>query len=682
VAHETKRRQPAAEPGAAEARATPAPAPAAPVPGGIAEHAALLAPGALPVAGQRAIAARLARAHGNAHLQRALGARVVARVPVADAYKAVEDAASGLGTDEDGIYQAIRTCDDRAALKGRIKSIIEDELSGFELWKAQLLLEYGPEAGWPAGLEAIFKACAGAGTDEQAIIDTLNALSIAETGALAKVPRLMGVLDGELSGFDRMRVRLLLKYGPTTGWPKGLTEVIAACEGLGTDEQRIFRALGGLTEAEATALAAVDGVLALLDDELSGAELQAAKDYLSGAYAKRIAAHKANVAALAALVPVWRADPDPVIKNTADWLFPATGPARLHIHVLTATHDSVARAKEHGATGVAYFGMDTDYPGDGATYDADVRSKRGIEFADAIVIGTHNGDNIQIMEPAAKAASEILAVLVHELQHEADRHEDEHDWQKDFKSPEESWVRYKTEFRAYWVDARIGGSDAAGSAAAPFDNARQKGVFDHLYKDYAEWLKPNYDGDKDVHGKKFKDLVHGYAKPEGVNLRNSPRIDDLYTAAGKCSPSDTDTTKQPLAGLLTAAGALNADDLGYVNSPEARALQDRLRDQLAKSAFDAVALALGSPAWSAVNIAPARRAILAAGRGLGTDEAAMYAAIAAASPAERAAMAADPVIMSELDDELSGKDLWRARMYLKHGPKDKWPKEVLEEDAR
>jgi hypothetical protein len=650
VGHDTKRQKAVAEPDASPPAAQPAPA--VPVPGDLADHAAMLAPGFMPLAGQRAIAARLARSHGNAHLQRAISGRVIARVPVDEAFKAVEDAASGLGTDEDGIYQAIRTCDDRAALKGRIKAIIEDEMSGFELWKAQLLLEYGPEAGWPAGLQALFDACEGAGTDEKLILATLNSLSEPQAKALAKVPGLMRVLESELSGFDLRRVQLLLKYGPEAGWPKGLAEVIASTEGLGTDEARLFRALAKLTEGEAQALANVDGVMALLADELSGDELQAAKDYLSGAYAKQIAAHKANVAAVAALVPTWRADPNPLIKNTAEWLFPTSGALRLHVHVLTKTHDSAARAKKLGEKGVAYFGMDTDFPSDAGTYDAEVTSKRGLEFEDPIAIGTHSGDHVQIMEPSSQAASDILAVLVHELQHAADRHEDEPDWKEGYKSPEESWVRYKTEFRAYWVDARIGGAETPGSAAAPFDNARQKGVFDHLYKDYAEWLKPNYDGNKDVHGKKFQDLVHGYIKPEGVNLRNSPRIDDLYAAAGRCGPGNVDTSKPPLSELMAAAGALNADDLSYVNSAEALALQERLKSQLAKSAFDALALTLGSPAWAAVNIAPARRAILDAGRGLGTDEDAMYNAIAAASPAERAEMEKDPVIMAELADEL------------------------------
>jgi len=680
VEHDSKRRRDGAEQAAEPPAATSVPAP--PIAGGLAEHAALLAPGALSPSGRRAIAAQLARSHGNAHLQRAISGRVLARVPVDQAFKAVEEAASGLGTDEDGIYNAIRTCDDRAALQPRIQAIIEDELSGSDLRKARMLLDYGPEASWPAGLQTIIGACEGAGTDEALIISTLDSLTLPQAQALAKIPSMMALLEDELSGFDLRRVQLLLKYGPQAGWPKGLAEVIAATEGLGTDEKRLFRALGALSEVEAQALAKVDGVMALLSDELSGAELQAAKDYLSGAYAKQIAAHKANVAAVAALVPGWRTSPDAVIKNTAEWLFPAASAPRLHVHVLTKTHDSAARAKEHGESGVAYFGLDTDYPSDAATYDADVTSKRGIDFEDANNIGTHSGEHVQIMEPTARAPDELLAVLVHELQHGADRHEDEPDWKEDFKSPEESWVRYKTEFRAYWVDARIGGSDTPGSAAAPFDNAHQKGVFDHLYKDYAEWLKPNYDGNKEVHGKKFKDLVHGYAKPEGVNLRNSPRIDDLYTAAGRCSPASVDSAKPPLSELLAAARALNADDLAYVNSPEARALQERLKDQLAKSAFDAVALVLGSPPWAALNIAPARRAILEAGRGLGTDEDAMYNAIAAASAAERAAMEKDPVIMAELADELSGKDLWRARMYLKHGPKATWPKDVLEEDAR
>jgi len=287
------------------------------------------------------------------------------------------------------------------------------------------------------------------------------------------------------------------------------------------------------------------------------------------------------------------------------------------------------------------------------------------------------------MNPSAHAAAAIVSTLVHELQHAADRHEDEPDWQKAYKSPEESWARYKTEFRAWWLDGDFGGqSDTKGSAAAPFDNARQKAIFDHFMAtgSYNEWLKPNYDDNKEVHGRKFQDLVHAYTRPEGVNLRNSPRIDDLYVALGRCTPGDVDPVKGPLAAVLAAARALNGDDLAYVNSAEARALQDLMRDRLAASAFAALAVALGPPGWAAVNIAPARRAILAAGKGLGTNEQAIYDAIANATPAERAEMEKDPVILAELEDELSGKELWRARMYLRHGPRSAWPKAVLDQD--
>lgn len=398
---------------------------------------------------------------------------------------------------------------------------------------------------------------------------------------------------------------------------------------------------------------------------------------------ERIAAHRANVAAVANAVATWRSDSQPARRNTAEWLFPTRGARRrARVHVMTKTHDAAERARANGQRGVAYFGLDTDFPSAAAGYDAnDLGSRRGIHFNTASVQGAQMDRRMLIMEPASRSPDAVLTTLVHELQHFADRHEDEPDWERGYKSPEESWVRYKTEFRAYWIAGNIAGAEKPGSVAPPFDNMRQLRIFRHIMHAGAEWLGPNYDGNTEVHGRRFKDLVHGYAKPEGVNLVNSPRIDDLYVTLGRCGPTDVDVSRPPLSGLLGAAWALNDSDLAHVNSAEGKALQERLKDRLAQSAFDAVALRLGLPVWAAVNITPARRAILAAGRGPGVDKEAIYAAIAAVSPIERAEMAKDRVIVDQLKKELKGKDLWRALMYLKHGPRDWWPKAVRDQDA-
>jgi hypothetical protein len=206
---------------------------------------------------------------------------------------------------------------------------------------------------------------------------------------------------------------------------------------------------------------------------------------------------------------------------------------------------------------------------------------------------------------------------------------------------------------------------------------------------YAEYLKPNYDKNKKVksEGKGFADLVHAYARPQGTNLINSPRIDDFSQALQKCNPNALDTKAAPVKPLLDAAGKLDADDLAAVNAPEAKVLQEQLKAQLNGTVFTIVAQTLGGgtgvlPAWAVVNIGPARRAILHAAAGAGTDEDLIYRTIAAASAAERAEMKTDKVIQYVLEDELSGKDLWRARQYLQYGEHKNWPKAVLEQDAK
>lgn len=90
--------------------------------------------------------------------------------------------------------------------------------------------------------------------------------------------------------------------------------------------------------------------------------------------------------------------------------------------------------------------------------------------------------------------------MVHEVQHDADRHDSEEGHDKPFKSPEESWNRYKTEFRSYWLDGGFDSSSTTSGSAtnAKFDNAKQERIFKHMYGSspddvYAVWLRPNYD---------------------------------------------------------------------------------------------------------------------------------------------------------------------------------------------
>lgn len=460
-----------------------------------------------------------------------------------EAKKKILEAGEGWGTDEEAIYTAIRDCSERAKLQAdaEVQALLKDELSGHELWKAQLLLAFGQEAAFPAAIQEIWSA--------------------------------------------------------TEGW--------------GTDEARIYQALQKLTEAEVAQISKVPGLWDMLRSELSGKDMKAAEDLLSGDYAKAIARHKTNVAFVKTEIENMRDPAKPLhVRNTAEWLLPKdpTLKPKNDLFVLTPTHDSAERAKQHGKKNeVAYFGDTPQFPDDSADYDAHIEETRNIHYSAPSVAGEHLERKIWMHDPAFQTNISLEQVLVHEVEHDADRHDTEAGYDKPFKSPEESWNRYKTEFRAYWIDGqRDSLSTRSGSATAPFDNEKQKSIFDHMYGSsaddvYAVWLRPNYDKNTKVDGKNFQDLVHAYTKPEGVNLINSPRIDNFFLALQPCKKADTDLTTTPLAELTAAAQALNADDQTYINSAEALRLQEMMKSQLATPVLQHVAKIVNGgslPGWA------------------------------------------------------------------------------------
>lgn len=528
---------------------------------------------------------------------------------------------------------------------------------------------------------AIEKACKGWGTDEKAIYHAIRECS--DRPRLQNDPTVKQLLDDELSGHDRWKADLLFQYGNEANYPKGLQEIWDATKGWGTDENKILQMLQKLTPAELALLNAASGLNAVLMKELGGKDLQAVQDLFAGQYAQALADHQANVAAVKAEITAMRADPDPAISNTAEWLEPVAvgGVAKNELYVLSKTHDSAARVAAHGKSNSmeAYFGGDKLYPDNSGDYDAHVDSNRNIEYIDGSWLGAHLDRKIWVYDPISSLAS-LRGTLVHESQHDADRHDKEPGADKAYKSPEESWVRYKTEFRAYWV-ANMTSPTVSGSAAAPFDNQRQKDIFDHLYNSptYSVWLKPNYDNDTKVYGEGFKKLVHNYKTPEGVNLINSPRIDDFFLKLEACKKSDTDLTKSPLKELEVAANALDAQDRAHVNSAEALRLQEMAKDHLEDAVLAHIATIVNggvAPAWVNVNISSKRAAIEKAGKGWGTDEGAIYKAIESATPAERNAMKTDPTIRRILFTELSGHDLWKAQFMLEYGAQNQWPQVV------
>ncbi|HEY7036137.1 MAG TPA: hypothetical protein VH482_32690 [Thermomicrobiales bacterium] len=500
------------------------------------------APDARQLSGTDVVA--LQRTHGNAHVTRVLDlARVspapaagVQRTPtvvqrtidVAEAKRRIKKASAGWGTDEGGIYAAIRECNDRPALKAdpEVQHYLKSEMKGHDLWKAQLLLEFGTEAAFPPTVKEIWGGTKGPGTDEDRIYKAIDKLTAGQLDKLLEIPGLRGILKADLN------------------------------------DSEMKRATGGA---------------GILDR------------------------HKKNVAFVKTVLDDMKKPGNPaIIRNTGEWMGPTGGGAgKVGLLVLTKTHDSAARAKKHGNDNeVAYFGDTPKYPADTADYDLAITSTRNIHFAEPTVAGSQGSAGIRLMEPKKHGAAKVRSFLVHEVQHDADKHDLDPDWAKDYKTPEESWVRYRTEFRAYWLDGQRDPprySEASGSATNPkFDNAKQEAIFLHMYGTgpndvYAEWLRPNYDGNTTVGGQKFQDLIHGYQRPEGINLINSPRIDDLYGKVKACTKTDKNVRVAPLKDAIAAAQALDADDHSYVNSASAAAFQQLMKDKLAAKALKQIA---------------------------------------------------------------------------------------------
>jgi hypothetical protein len=525
---------------------SPAPAP----PGFQEEFASYVsALGRSPADMQRNSLAYIGRQMGNQTVQRvidALGSPAPANVTqkggqpsiqramsYKDAKTAIKAATVDMvGTDEDAVYRAIRECGTRYKLQrdGEVIKWLHDDLSGHELWKAQLLLEYGSEANYPWYVKEIWAATAGMGTDEKKIYTTLN----------------------------KMKSKEMLK---------------------------------------------TPGLSAILKDEMSGSELASAIGYMKPQF---IARHKRNVQAVKDLITEMKKSDQPLkVRNTGEWIDPA-GAAKNDLFVMTPTHDSLERAHANGEDGnLAFFGADVQFPGDSATYSDDVDNQAGIKYGSRTLDGTHSGKTIRLFDPENRSKKTIIATLVHEVQHDADRHDVEEGWKEAFKSPEQSWVRYKTEFRAWWIDGDMDEhSEASGTAKNPkFDNAKQQAIFDMFYSSpsYGTWLKPNYDDNKEVGGEKFQDLIHGYKRPESINLINSTRIDDFSRALEKCGRGDKDSKKDPLKSLYAAAEQLNEEDRKYVNSKKAASLQNQLVVNLAYGPLRHVTKIMGggsTPEWA------------------------------------------------------------------------------------
>ena len=158
----------------------------------------------------------------------------------------LDEAMSGMGTDEKGVYSALEeaSTEERKKLAADpgFRARLKSELSGSELERAEKILENGPLS----AKEKVNYASDGMGTDEDAIFDALRNAGEEERKALQKDPAFQEKLRSELSGSDLERAELLLAKGKTSN----VEDLKLAMDGAGTDENAIFSVLGSLKTDE------------------------------------------------------------------------------------------------------------------------------------------------------------------------------------------------------------------------------------------------------------------------------------------------------------------------------------------------------------------------------------------------------------------------------------------------
>ena len=192
-------------------------------------------------------------------------------------------AMSGLGTDEEWVFDAMKTAtpEERKAMMNdsKLKWRLQDELSGTDLEKANLLMKQG-KLTTDQKLDLSMK---GAGTDEKGVYDAIKDATPEERKRLLRDKKFMDRLDGEMDGAEFEKAKILLEKGKTTS----IEDLHLAMKGAGTDEDAIFATLGNCkNDKEKQAL--IDGyrkkygsdLLSDLKGDLSTSEYNRAYDML------------------------------------------------------------------------------------------------------------------------------------------------------------------------------------------------------------------------------------------------------------------------------------------------------------------------------------------------------------------------------------------------------------------
>lgn len=208
---------------------------------------------------------------------------------------------------------------------------------------------------------------------------------------------------------------------------------------------------------------------------------------------------------------------------------------RITLRPLTVRHDSAAYVTaKTGAPNPAMVGY---FIGTNYTLPAsDPNSFAGVAGAAAFSIGGASGNIVinrttDVVASTRRPNDEIIMLAVHEAVHALDIR----------PGAGTDIERYKTEFRAYWMDGRYGppergtctpgdGPQCRNTAMNPSmtppgpKSPRARAIFDGLYGSVTyPFVKPAYDNNTGG----FRDEIDNYLVPDGINLIVSLRLEEL-----------------------------------------------------------------------------------------------------------------------------------------------------------
>lgn len=445
-----------------------------------------------------------------------------------------------------------------------------------------LIESFGARRTWPAFLNTFAVAL---GQSENAMLDAFITFTDPERQQLLNSIRAMRLIRLHYDEAGLFSAILVLTHGNRAVFTHGIEQLLRVMRTQRGDNKALLEAMKNVEAAAMRNLPTEAREVLVEMASNRKADHDVADTLSKGNYQTAIANHLQNEQMIYGAIRSMKTSANVVEQNTHDWLRPddAGVPRHVEFWVLTRTHDAVDRANHHGHSGEsAWFGRAIHQNEGSMDYDPAIESTRDIVF-ESVRGGDATATTVRMYDGHTRSRQSNINIIVHEIQHVVDRHHDE-PGENHMDTPATAWTSYKTEFRAYWIDGDFDRhSDAPQQRTDGFKNARQRAIFDHMYGSHLySYLQQPYDHGATVYGLDFRDLVHNYDRPEGINLINSPVIDAFYLELRKCNHRHTDLNAAPLDNLRKAALRirLNNPVLNYLLGAHALRFYEELQQHL------------------------------------------------------------------------------------------------------